>query len=249
MKQNSIPMVLVPCFSGAPWDTDSFPMWKDRILITGQLPNAKSINDYVDIVAGWTENLPEYVLIGDSFGASIALALAERQPRGLRALVMSGGFAYAHVTPYTRMRLAAGRLLGQAGYPVSIYFHVKSLGSRFDPPGTQEELRRLFLTHSDARTFVHRGELVLAADFRPALGRVSVPTLVLTPEEDNLIGPAAAGELIHGIPDAEEVVLPRTGHLLRFTNEPEYARAVNDFLKVHLSTVQRGEVQKVPAAI
>lgn len=245
MKQDTLPLVLVPCFSGAPWKTVDFPMWKDRILITGQLPNARTMDDYVDIVAGWTENLPEYVLVGDSFGASVALALAERQPRGLRAVVMSGGFAYAHVTPYTRMRLAAGRLLGQAGYPLSVYFHVKSLGSRFDPSGTQKELRQIFLTSSDAKTFVHRGELVLAADFRPGLGKVNVPTLVLTPEEDNLIGSAAAGELVHGIRDAEEVVLLGTGHLLRFTNEPDYARAVDDFLSRRLALETSRQIHEV----
>ncbi len=230
MTSSNLPLVLVPCFSGAPWDTSAFPLWKERILVTGQLPNAKSIDQYVDIVAEWTANLPEYVLVGDSFGASIALALAERQPSGLRALVLSGGFAYAHVTPYTHLRLAAGKLLGQAGYPISVYFHVQSLASRFDPPGTQEELRELFLTHADAQTFIRRGELILNADLRPELGRVQAPTLILTPQEDRLIGPAAAAELLHGIPHVEEIVVPHTGHLLRFTNEAEYAQAVDAFL-------------------
>lgn len=245
MKNTNTSMVLVPCFSGAPWDTNAFPMWKDRVLVTGQLPNAESIDRYVDIISGWTAGLPEYVLVGDSFGASIALALAERQPSGLKALVMSGGFAYAHVTPYTRMRLVAGRILGQAGYPISVNAHVKSLGSHFDPPGTQQELRDLFLTHSDAKTFIRRGELILAADMRPALGKVNVPALILTPEDDRLIGPAAAAELVHGIPGAEEIILPHTGHLLRFTNELEYAQTVDDFLDRRLTSSVQDEASLV----
>ncbi len=44
-----IPLVLVPCFSGAPWKTDEFPMWKNHKLVTGQLPNAESIDKYADI--------------------------------------------------------------------------------------------------------------------------------------------------------------------------------------------------------
>ncbi len=199
-------------------------------MITGQLPDAGSLDNYVDLISSWTKGLDEYILVGDSFGASVSLALAERQPRGLRALVMSGGFAKADVTLITRFRVIVGKILGQAGYPISVYFHVQSLGSKFDPPGTQEELHQLFLKHSDAKTFIHRGEMILAADLRPSLGKVQVPTLILTPEDDRLIGPRSARELVERIPDAEEYVLPHTGHLLRFTNEPEYAAAINEFL-------------------
>lgn len=133
------------------------------------------------------------------------------------------------------MRVTAGKVLGQTGYALSIRFHVKSLGSRFDPPGTQKELRDLFLEHADAKTFVRRAELTLSTDLRPRLDRVDVPTLILTPEDDRLIGPAAAAELVTGIPDAEEVVVPHTGHLLRFTNEQEYGRAVDDFIARRLA--------------
>ncbi len=225
-----IALVLVPCFSGAAWNTDSFPTWKDRKLITGQLHDAGSIDNYADLIAGWTNGLDEYILVGDSFGASVALTLAQRQPRNLRALVMSGGFAKVDVSLFTRFRVVAGKLLGQIGYPISVYFHVRSLGSKFDPPGTAAELRDLFLTHSDAKTFIARGEMILKADLRPGLTRVQVPTLILTPQDDRLIGPLAAKELIEGIPGAEERVLPHTGHLLRFTNENEYAAAVDEFL-------------------
>jgi len=133
------------------------------------------------------------------------------------------------------MRVLAGKVLGQAGYPLSVRFHVKSLGSKFDPPGTQEELRGIFLKHSDAKTFIRRAGSTLGTDLRPSLGRVNVPTLVLTPEDDRLIGPASAAELVNGIPDAEEVVLPRAGHLLRFTHEPEYGQAVDDFHRPQVS--------------
>lgn len=230
MGTHAIPLILVPCFSGAPWDKDAFPSWKDHLIISDQLPDAGSMDNYVDIITGWTKGLDEYILIGDSFGASVSLALAERQPRGLRALVMSGGFAKADVTLITRFRVIAGKILGQAGYPISVYFHVQSLRSRFDPEGTDEELRQLFLKHSDAKTFIHRGEMILAADLRPGLGKVNVPTLILTPEDDRLIGPRSARELVEGIPDVEEYTLPHTGHLLRFTNEPEYATTTNEFL-------------------
>ncbi len=226
--------MLVPCFSGAPWDTNAFPQWQNRRLITGQLPNADSMQEYADIVEGWTKGIGDYVLVGDSFGSSVALLLAQRQPAHLKALVMSGGFAKADVTLYTRLRVLAGRIIGQWGYSTfTVKFHVKSLGSRFDPPGTIEELHQLFVAHSDAETFIKRATLVLKADLRPGLRRINVPTLILTPEEDNLIGPKSARELKAGIKLAQEVVLKGTGHLMRFTHEKAYAEAIDQFLEAN----------------
>jgi hypothetical protein len=40
-----------------------------------------------------------------------------------------------------------------------------------------------------------------------------VPTLLLTPEDDKLVGTQAAQEMLAGIPDVTEIVLPRTGHV------------------------------------
>src|SRR5262245_38137013 len=126
MSSNRLPLVLVPCFSGAPWKTEDFPAWRDRILVTGQLPDAGSLDRYADLVASWTEGLDEYVLVGDSFGASVALALAERQPAGLRALVMSGGFAKAHLAPTTVARVLLAMVVGQPGYGLTVKLHVRS---------------------------------------------------------------------------------------------------------------------------
>ena len=225
-----LPLVLVPCFSGAPWDTSVFPQWRGRTLVTGRLPNVDSLDDYADTVSGWTHHLREYVLVGDSFGALVALALAERRPRGLRALVLSGGFARAHVGAWVRARMGIGRALGRAGYPISVRFHVSSLGSPFDPPGTERLLRRIFLEECDAPAFFKRGDVALAADLRPELDQVNVPTYVLIPEHDRLIGPRAAQELVVGIPDARKEVLKGTGHLLRFTHPRRYAASIEAFL-------------------
>jgi len=123
------------------------------------------------------------------------------------------------------MRVLAGKVLGQAGYPLSVRFHVRSLWSKLDPPGTQEELRGILLKHSDAKTFIRRAGLTLGTALRPGWGRVNVPTLILTPEDDRLISPASAAELVNGIPDAEE-----------------YGQAVGDFTGRGLALAAAGEV-------
>jgi len=40
--------------------------------------------------------------------------------------------------------------------------------------------------------------------------------------------------LVEDIPNAVEVILPRTGHMFRFTHPVTYANAVREFLKLRL---------------
>jgi pimeloyl-ACP methyl ester carboxylesterase len=51
-----------------------------------------------DFVSVRTKDLHRYVLVGDSHGAVVAIALAVRQPAGLAGLVISGGFAKNPIT-------------------------------------------------------------------------------------------------------------------------------------------------------
>ena len=80
------------------------------------------------------------------------------------------------------------------------------------------------------RDYVARAKAAFAADYLADLARVNVPTLILTPEHDELIGPRAAELMLAGITDAEEVVIPRTGHMFRFSHPVSYAAQVPAFL-------------------
>lgn len=239
MQLDKTALVLVPCFSGAPWDTDAFPRWQNRPIVTGPFNNHGRIEDYADVVEGWTRGLDEYVLVGDSFGALVTLSLASKQPKGLKALVISGGFARPHVSWLTKLQIRLASLLGQVGYGLTVRGWVKGLGSHFDPPGTGAKLEELFHGYSDARTFVDRARAVFATDLRETLPRINVPVFILTPEDDRLIGVEAVTEMLEGLPDAEEQVLAGTGHLLRFTHPEAYAEAVDEFLTRHLSASPR----------
>jgi pimeloyl-ACP methyl ester carboxylesterase len=87
-------IVTIPCFSGAPWNLKELECLSDIPMQTMRLPEGKDdIEDYADFVGAMVDDLECYVLAGDSFGAVVSLALAIRQPPGLRALILSGGFA------------------------------------------------------------------------------------------------------------------------------------------------------------
>lgn len=234
---NQPTLVLVPCFSGAPWSPEQLAAFGRRPVRTFRLPEA--VNDmevYADFVAETIADLDDYVLVGDSFGANIALALATRQPGGLRGLVMSGGFAANPISSAawkSAMRLM-GRMRGGLYRQVVLRAHAHRLASPHDTEGqvlwSEADSRRLFLDNTPAASFGARLTAALHADYTDRLARVQVPTLILTPSHDVLIGKDAATIMREGIPLAREVVLDRTGHMFRFSHPGTYARAVEDFL-------------------
>jgi pimeloyl-ACP methyl ester carboxylesterase len=234
-------IVTVPCFSGSPWCLEQLTPLSNCSLRTMRLPEAlDEIEAYADFVAGQVADLDRYILVGDSFGANIAIALATRQPQGLEALVLSGGFAADPITnPLTKLKLTAASFLpGDLYQQVTLRFHAQSLASPFDMDGqvplSQSAIRKLFIHNTPRHSYLSRMKAAFSANYLDKLDRIQVPTLIVTPADERLIGENAARQLIEGIPDATEVILPNTGHMFRFTHPVTYANAIREFLQVRL---------------
>lgn len=234
-------IVTVPCFSGSPWNLEQLTPLSNWSLRTMQLPEAlDQIEAYADFVAEQVADLDHYILVGDSFGANIAIALATRQPRALQALVLSGGFAADPITnPLTKLKLSAASFLPGALYQQgTLRFHAQSLASPFDRNGqvplSQAAIRELFTQNTPRCSYLSRMKAAFSANYLDKLDRIQVPTLILTPGYERLIGENAARQLVEGIPDATEVILPNTGHMFRFTHPVTYAKTIREFLQVRL---------------
>ncbi|MFD0407915.1 alpha/beta fold hydrolase [Kitasatospora sp. NPDC127116] len=230
-------LVFIPCFSGAPWSAEQLAPYGEAPKRTLRLPEGvDSIERYADHVENAIADLDDYVLVGDSFGANIALALATRRPRGLRALVVSGGFAANPIDskPMKALAQAMGKAPGPLYRQLTLRFHAHRLASPFDGEGqvpwSEARSRELFLANTPAASFGARVSAVFTADYVDVLDRIQVPTLLLTPSHDVLIGENASKVMLAGIPDAREVVLARTGHMFRFSHPVTYAAAVENFL-------------------
>jgi len=229
-------IVTIPCFSGAPWEDRQLQPFAGRTVRTMRLPEGlDDVEAYADFVAAQVADLDSYVLVGDSFGAVIALTLATRQPAGLVALVLSGGFA---ANPLPRWKGIASRASRFAGGPLyrqgTLRFHAFQLASKFDAdadiPLTQNDYRQLFIENTPRRSYTARVTSVIDFDVRDRLDRVTVPTLLVTPQDDKLVGEDAAREMLAGIPDVREVVLPNTGHMFRFTHPDLYGHTIAEFI-------------------
>ncbi len=168
------------------------------------------------------------------------MAFATRQPAGLRGLVLSGGFAANPVTnPLVKAKVSAARFLpGPLYRQVTLRFHTQSLASPHDHDGqvpwSQADSRALFMENTPWESYVARAKAAFSADYRDRLQAIEVPTLILTPSYDRLIGEDAAKVMLAGISDAHEVVLDGTGHMFRFSHPVTYADAVHDFLEARV---------------
>ncbi|PYC87656.1 alpha/beta hydrolase [Streptomyces tateyamensis] len=246
-SENTPTLVFVPCFSGAPWSAEQLAPYGEAPRRTLRLPEGvNDIERYADYVENAIADLDDYVLVGDSFGANIALALATRRPRGLRALVLSGGFAANPVDskPWKALMHVIGKARGPFYRQLTLRAHAHRLASPFDGEGqvpwSEARSRELFLANTPATSFGARVQASLTADYVDVLGQVEVPTLLLTPSHDVLIGEDASKIMLAGIPGSREVVLPRTGHMFRFSHPVSYAAAVTDFLATALPGSRAG---------
>ena len=64
------------------------------------------------------------------------------------------------------------------------------------------------------------------------LGSISVPTLIMDGQQEELIRPDHAAEIARAIPNAKLVMLPNVGHYATFKTPQQWNTAVDDFLKV-----------------
>lgn len=238
MYSESLTIVTVPCFSGAPWNLEQLKPLSHRPLRTMRLPEGlDEVEDYADFVAEQVSDLSAYILVGDSFGAVVSLALATRQPEGLKGLILSGGFASNPVTnPIMKLKMKLARLLpGPFFRAVTLRFHAASLASPYDNEGqvpwSKSKSLELFRENTPFESYVARAKAAFRADYRDRLERIEAPTLLLTPSYDKSIGKQAAKRMRAEIPHVVEVVLPRTGHMFRYSHPETYGAAIEAFIQ------------------
>jgi len=137
---------------------------------------------------------------------------------------------------FLKARIRAARFFQGPLYRwITLRMHAASLASPFDSEGevpwSEAKSRQLFTENTPYSSYVARAKAVLDVDYLDRLSRINVPTLIITPEHDTLIGERPAKEMLEGIADAHEVVLERTGHMLRYSHPVTYARTIRAFLE------------------
>jgi proline iminopeptidase len=218
-------------------------------------PSGYTIDDYADDVEELRDHLglERMWLLGHSHGGVVAMAYAARHPDRVERLILASTLLRHGSEQEAAMQAAIETRAGEPWYEEARAALETELKGNF---ADGRELMELvlammpfyFARYGDAEhsyiQLLADEELCVDAsrlwetgiwehfDLRPLLPRLTMPTLVITGDEDFITGPVCAGEIAEGIDGAEKVLLPGIGHFL-FVEGPEaWREAVLSFLGV-----------------
>ncbi|MBN1429150.1 MAG: alpha/beta hydrolase [Anaerolineae bacterium] len=167
-------------------------------------------------------NISQAILVGNSMGGSIAMLTAQRHPDRVQALILAAPAQTSHGFPDAIRWLFATPQMRRLG-PLFLRSQVEQFGmelyakSWHDPSRIQVEDTDAYMAMLHIQNW-DRGlwELLAAAKpFETILDAqaITVPTLVITGNDDRVLGTAANEDLAGKIPGAQLEVIAECGHV------------------------------------
>ena len=190
-------------------------------------------NDVLMLLDALRINEP-VILGGLSMGGYVALALAVRHAKRLRALMLMDTRAGADTAEAARAREENAKNVEADG-------HVERLVESMSPKLFGETSRRrdpglIARIEGTMRRTSPRGAAgaLLGMAARPDrwadLSRITLPTLVLVGAEDQITPPAEAARMAQSLPNSHYVEIPEAGHLSPLENPESVNQALFSFL-------------------
>jgi pimeloyl-ACP methyl ester carboxylesterase len=201
-------------------------------------PGTNTMERYADDVHALLRQLETgpVVLAGHSMGGYVALAFARRHPELLRGLVLVATKAGADTPQAADGRRATAEKVELEGVDGVVDAMAPKMLAAGNRDAAMAEQVRAFMEPSKPEGVI--GALLGMAerpDSTPSLGRIRVPTLVVTGAADTVIPPAESEALAKGIPGAELVIIPDAGHLVAFEKPEEFNQALRGWLDRRVS--------------
>lgn len=197
--------------------------------------SALSMADYADDVVDLLQELgiARAVIGGCSMGGYAALALYASAPELFEGLILANTRAGAdspEARANRRNMLALVDREGPSGISREMMPKLLGKGTQETNPAAEATVRRLIKQQSPIaiRSAIHR--MMHRVDSVPLLAQVSVPTLVITGEEDEMIPVDESRRMAGAIPGAKLVIIPNAGHLANLEQPDAFNNALSTFL-------------------
>ncbi|HYL54765.1 MAG TPA: alpha/beta fold hydrolase [Gemmatimonadales bacterium] len=171
------------------------------------------VADLADVIGSIAGGAQPALVVGESFGGTVALSLALARPDRVAGLVVINSFP--RFLPQLRLHLAmlALRMLPWVTMPLVRRLTAFRMHSRYTH---RTELRRFMeLTTATTRAgYLARLQILTQYDVRDRLGDIQAPTLFLASERDHLVPSVEqARQMAARVPGAVVRVLPGHGHI------------------------------------
>ncbi|MBV8484447.1 MAG: alpha/beta fold hydrolase [Verrucomicrobia bacterium] len=173
--------------------------------------------------------LRRYVLIGHSMGGKAAQLLASKRPEGLEALIL---VAPAPPTPINLTEAERNQRIGAYQQREAVEFLIPNVLTAVSLPAQiREQIIEDTLKGATPAKYAWP-EKGLPEDIFQAVRNISVPTLVLSGENDQVERrEVLERELVPNIPGARITIIPETGHLSPLEVPDRVASEIRAFLR------------------
>ena len=194
-----------------------------------------SMSDYAQDVVDLMDELgvKRAVIGGASMGGYAALALLQAAGDRVDGLVLANTRAGAdspEARANRRNMLAVVDREGPSGVARDMMPRLLGKTTHETNPEIEPFVRRLIKQQSPAAIRTAIGRMMHRPDSTPLLQKITVPTLVITGEEDELIPVDESRAMAKAVPDATLVIIPRAGHLANLEQPDAFNQALHEFL-------------------
>jgi len=191
---------------------------------------APTYGDHCRAISALLEKIsaPPWILVGSSAGAMVAAELARQRPEWVRALVITGFGLIEDVDGWWQRLAALARAPEE--FLAAAYYR---------PPKLTDTLRQLMndvMTRPAYHSFLAGGG---RAAMLTAFDGLTVPTLFVAGERDQIIPAAAVEAAARRVPGARLEWLARCGHFPPVEQSEELLYVIRSFLAQH--RIQSGE--------
>jgi pimeloyl-ACP methyl ester carboxylesterase len=181
------------------------------------------------------------IVLGHSWGASVAIALALKYPKLVHGLVLASGYYYPTLRPDV-VALSApavpllGDILGHTLSPIVSrvmwpLLMTKIFGPRSVPKKFEGFPKEMALRPSQIRASAAESALMIpdAFRFRNEYANLKMPVVIVAGEEDRLVDiDAQSSRLHHDVSQSKFRRVPETGHMIHQTATSVVMSAINE---------------------
>jgi pimeloyl-ACP methyl ester carboxylesterase len=174
--------------------------------------------------------VPHAIVLGHSWGASVAVALALKYPRLVQGLVLASGYYYPTLRPDVVavsapavplvgdvLRYTIAPIVSRVMWPLLM---TKIFGPRSVPEKFEGFPKEMAVRPSQIRASAAESALMIpdAFQFRDQYANLKMPVVIVAGEEDRLVDIDTQSERLHrDVPQSRFHRVPGTGHMIHQT--------------------------------